>query len=264
MGLQRLLVSDIDGTLVGDDAALRRFAAWHRPRQHRFPLVYSTGRSLTSLRELIARTDLPEPDVVVTSVGTEIYRGDQPFAGFVERIGTWDAETVRKVLAPLTWLQLQVPANQTPSKASFDAPGLLPEHLDAVRARLRADGLAVTLVYSADLHLDVLPPRMGKGEAALAVAAALGFERRQVLVFGDSGNDIELFRFGFRGTLVANALPELEAAAGPDAYRSPFRYADGVLDGIRHWRQHDVDRARAPRRGLQRRAGRSTSAALAS
>jgi hydroxymethylpyrimidine pyrophosphatase-like HAD family hydrolase len=56
-----------------------------------------------------------------------------------------------------------------------------------------------------------------------------------VLVFGDSGNDLELRGQGFRGTIVANALPELRDAVGRDVYHSPRPFADGVLDGIAYW-----------------------------
>ena len=58
-----------------------------------------------------------------------------------------------------------------------------------------------------------------------------------MLVFGDSGNDLDLLSSGFSGTIVANALPELRQAVPADVYRSPFPFADGVLDGIRHWRR---------------------------
>jgi hydroxymethylpyrimidine pyrophosphatase-like HAD family hydrolase len=70
----------------------------------------------------------------------------------------------------------------------------------------------------------------------MAVARTLRVEPEDVLVFGDTGNDVDLFAQGFRGTVVGNALPELaDARAARDAYRSPLRHAAGVLDGVRHW-----------------------------
>ena len=74
-----MIVSDLDGTMVGDDAATAAFtAAW--TEEGAFPpgsaLVYSTGRSLESFAALIAekRGVMAVPDALICAVGTKVYK----------------------------------------------------------------------------------------------------------------------------------------------------------------------------------------------
>jgi len=236
MAAGRVVVADVDGTLVGDDAALDRFAAWRAGMDDGPRLVYASGRHLGSLRQLIETTALPEPDALITAVGTEIHDAQaRPWPGWVERFVGWDADAVRRVLRRFSRLQPQPAANQTSLKASYDVEGLRGPERSAIRRALAAAGLDARLVYSAGRHLDVLPAAAGKGNAASFAVGTWGIDAHEVMVFGDSGNDIDLFQRGFRGTLVANALPEILTAVGRDVYVSPHPYAAGVLDGIRHW-----------------------------
>jgi sucrose-6F-phosphate phosphohydrolase len=236
MGAERLLVTDLDGTLIGDDRALERFAAWHGAKDDGTKLVYATGRSIESVERSIASTSLPRPDATITSVGTEIRdgRGRQSL-DWPGRGREWDAGPVRRLLSIIDRLKVQPESLQSRYKASFDAPDLADDDVDGIRRLLADAGLAATVVYSSSLHLDILPPWAGKGDATVAIADSLGIGRRDVLVFGDSGNDLQLFQRGFCGTIVANALPELRSAVDETVYRSPLPFADGVLDGIRYW-----------------------------
>ena len=236
MGNGRILVSDIDGTLVGYDDALSRFAAWWAEHRAGHRLIYATGRHLPSVERLVAVSDLPEPDAVISAVGTEVHDADgRSWPGWRERLGPWDAEAIRHALHGLPPLRLQGDEAQTPIKVSFDAVRLDAQGIADVEDTLASAGLPAIVVYSQDRFLDVLPAAAGKGQAARFVAATWGVAPDDVLAFGDSGNDAELFRCGFRGTMVANALPELWAAVGGDVYRSSFAFADGVLDGIYYW-----------------------------
>ena len=74
-----MIVSDLDGTMVGDDAATAAFtAAW--TKEGAFPpgsaLVYSTGRSLESFAALIAEKGdvMAVPDALICAVGTKVYK----------------------------------------------------------------------------------------------------------------------------------------------------------------------------------------------
>jgi sucrose-phosphate synthase len=234
----RLLVSDLDGTLLGDPPALARFARWVEHRRGSIRLVYATGRHRGSVESAIDSERLPRPDAVISAVGTEIHdAAGRPMPEWFDLLDRSHGERVRKALRPLQWLEPQPDENQTDLKASYDIRGLTPGDAAAIRRVLAAADVEATLVYSGSLHLDVIPTLAGKGRAARFLADTWRVPETAVFTFGDSGNDLDLMTAGFRGTIVANALPELLIEAPIDVYRSARPFADGVLDGIRYWSQ---------------------------
>jgi hydroxymethylpyrimidine pyrophosphatase-like HAD family hydrolase len=94
-------------------------------------------------------------------------------------------------------------------------------------------------VYSSNRDLDVLPAGVDKGSAAAFLASHFGFQPRQVVVAGDTGNDASMFTHGFRGIVVGNAQAELKSLCSPDVYKSDGSYADGVLEGLEYWLRCD-------------------------
>ena len=69
-----LFVTDLDNTLVGDDAALvelNKTLASHR-QQYNSKIVYATGRPLYLYRLLAEAKSLIPPDALITAVGTEM------------------------------------------------------------------------------------------------------------------------------------------------------------------------------------------------
>ncbi len=238
MTAARLLVSDLDGTLLGNPLALARFSRWVGSRRGSIRLVYATGRHRDSAESAIAGDRLPQPDAVISAVGTEIHDGEgRPFGDWSDGLDRSHGDRVRAALRPLRWLEAQPNENQTDLKASYDVRGMTSADASTIRRALTAAGVRATLVYSGGIHLDVIPILTGKGHAARFLADAWRIPYGAVLTFGDSGNDLDLLSAGFRGTIVANALPELLSRAPDDVYRSARPFADGVLDGIRYWSQ---------------------------
>lgn len=232
---RHLLVTDLDGTLIGDVGALGRFRDWLEGHRDRWSLAYASGRSHGSIQAVTEELGLPEPDAVASSVGTVLHVGAThiPWRRPGRR-GAWRPEAVRATLADDPALELQ-PLGADQGRVSYWTLDRTPEAIDAIRDRLRAADLDVEVVYSNDKDLDVLPAWAGKGIAARRIARRFAVRATDVVVSGDSGNDVDLYRHGFRGVMVGNAEPSLAARSDLDAYRSPYPHADGILDGIRHW-----------------------------
>ena len=229
-----MLMSDIDNTLTGDRAAAIRFRDWHDgPRGHLFAVA--TGRSITEARRVLDEWDLPEPELFVTSVGTEIYargrdgRLSEDLAWSAHLDDGWRPDALRALLARLG-LAPQNPIEFRRHKLSYLAP--------AAAARAATDaiaeaGLRARVVHSHDRLLDVIPSRGGKGAALRWVAARLGVPLSGCIAAGDSGNDIDLFERAPRAIAVANHSQELRPALGrPGIYVARARHADGVLEGL--------------------------------
>jgi sucrose-6F-phosphate phosphohydrolase len=238
METESLLVSDLDFTLLGDDRALEQFADWYEARRSALRLVYASGRFYESIVDSIQSTALPEPDAVIADVGTDMrwYGSGAPVPGWRERMTRcWDFRRVRAALTQFPTLQLQQEAFQSQYKVSYFAPAATDRLLSAVRHALQEADLLTDLIYSSDRDLDVVPSGANKGTAAAFLARHWGLSEERVLVSGDSGNDLAMFLQNFRGIIVANARPELKAMAGRNVFLSQFAYANGVLDGVRHW-----------------------------
>jgi len=268
--MQLLLCTDLDRTVLPNgsqpesDGARRRFAALAaRPE---VTLVYVTGRDRGLVRKAIANYCLPQPDYVISDVGTTIYAVDgdnwKLWHEWQQEIAPdWaglDQGDVRKLLLDVTDLQLQEAAKQNLYKSSFYVP-LYADTEDlahAIRRRLEASGVRANLVWSVDEPrglglLDVLPARAGKKHAVFFLMQHTGHALGDTVFAGDSGNDLPVLASEIPAVLVANASAEVrrealaQAAARGHAdalyiARGGFmnmngNYTAGVLEGVVHY-----------------------------
>jgi sucrose-6-phosphatase len=242
--VRSLLITDLDNTLVGNLEALNLLndRLMEARQQQEILLVYSTGRSLTSYRHLCTTTPLLTPDVLITSVGTEIYRSGQALADAewsTQLQQNWDRSLVQQVASQFKSLNPQPEPEQRPFKVSYFLDVDMAESVMAeVAEALRSQGLSCQLIYSGGKDLDILPEGADKGKAMQFVQAQYEIGDTHTVACGDSGNDIALFGKN-KGIIVGNAQSELLSWHAQNLaahrYLATAQYAAGMLEGLMHF-----------------------------
>jgi sucrose-phosphate synthase len=237
--VRRILVSDIDNTLVGHKESLKELVAWLRGHAGTVAFGIATGRRLESAVNVLKKWRVPLPNVLVTSVGSEINYGPklQPDLGWANHIRhLWRREALAEVLAGVPGLVLQPQENQREFKLSYNVtPDRMPS-LKKIYNLLHEHNLHARLIYSHQKFLDVLPVRASKGHAIRYLAYKWGIPLRSFLVAGDSGNDEEMLVGDTLGVVVGNHSPELEPLRGLEQiYFARGHNASGILEGLDHY-----------------------------
>jgi sucrose-6F-phosphate phosphohydrolase len=238
-----LFVSDVDDTLLGDEAGLRQLARMLQAQTHLIT-VYNSSRPCASLRQTLAHVvSLPFPNYLIGALGTEIQKGItgeviEPYNRLLRRAcfrqgeRLWDRERIVTLLNKLG-LTAHPTEYQTPFKVSYDLPD--PAMLTQVFDYLATTSLEVKVIYSGGKNLDIIPRVSGKGSAVEYLRRQLGIPSERVVVAGDSGNDLEMFAAPYKGIIVANAAAELKQKQGDRIYHAQAAHATGVLEGLRFW-----------------------------
>ena len=104
----------------------------------------------------------------------------------------------------------------------------------ALSDALRDAGLVAKVIYSSNLHCDVIPTDAGKGAAMNALIAGEGWDRNRVVACGDSGNDREMLDAAPHAVVVANAQPELKNWSAAHVFHATHPAGRGVRQGLLH------------------------------
>lgn len=234
----KFFLTDIDDTLIGDDQALAHFLEWLQEHRHRIGFGLVTGRPLESVQEVLEEYNIPHPDIIVSSVGTEIYYGKTllPDKGWQSHISSrWQREKLQEMLDTLPFLYIQEDVAQRKFKLSyFMEPS--DEHLAQIHQVLTEQRLQYTLVYSRNMYLDILPYRASKGKAIRYLSYKWNIALRNIVVAGDSENDEDMLRGEMLGVVVGNHHPGLDQLRGlRNIYFASATHAAGILEGFNHY-----------------------------
>jgi sucrose-phosphate synthase len=235
--LNHLLVTDIDNTLISekDNTHLESLVELLNQQFSRLGFVTASGRTIDSTVEILTRHGVQIPDIIISSVGSEIYYGRDlaPDEGWARHIThKWDREKIRTLLKDFSFLEYQEEETQRRYKISYflkSGKDQLPQIHDClIHNRCRYN-----LIYSSDNFLDILPYRASKGKAIRYLSYKWEIPLENMLICGDSGNDEEMLRGDPLGVVVGNYSPELDRLRGmKNIYFSSKNVAQGILDGI--------------------------------
>lgn len=237
--VKQALISDIDNTLIGNKYGLKPLVEWLHDNDGKVAFGVATGRNVDSAAKALRHWRVPMPDVLITSVGAEIYYGPdlRPDIGWTKHIRyQWRRDALVEALESIPGIVLQQPENQRDFKISYEVtPAKMPP-LKQIYAHLYSLNLHANLIYSHQNFLDVLPARASKGQAIRYLAYKWGLPLDAFLVAGDSGNDAEMMIGDTLGVIVGNYSQELKSLRGHhQVYFANANNAFGILEGIAHY-----------------------------
>lgn len=238
--VDRMLICDIDNTLIGDREGLASLLQKISDAGDGLAFGIATGRRLESAVRVLKEWGVPVPDLLITAVGSEIQYGpsqqaDREWSHHIDFL--WDRAAILETLSELPGLRLQPNLEQRVHKVSYYVDPARMPGVPAIRQVLRRKGVHVNVIYSHQAYIDILPIRASKGLAVRFVADRWGLSMDHVLVAGDSGNDEEMLTGHSLGVVVGNHSEELEFLRGRKrVYFAQAKHAAGVLEGIEHYR----------------------------
>jgi sucrose-phosphate synthase len=236
----RAIFTDLDQNLLGDPKSLAILVKVLRENRKCATFGIATGRRLESALKVMKQYGILEPDVLITSGGTEIHYApkltqDRGWPRHIEY--HWAPSAVRRVLDQLPGLELQPRTEQSRFKISYyidprNAPGL-----DEINKLLHQEELSVTVNLSFGQFLDVLPIRASKGFALRYFAHRWDIPLEHVLAAGGSGADEDMMRGNTLAAVVANRHDEeLSQLVDMDRiYFAKQSYAGGILEALDHY-----------------------------
>ncbi|MDY6935813.1 MAG: HAD-IIB family hydrolase [Spirochaetota bacterium] len=240
VNLNYLIATDIDNTLIGEDNhRLKDLIQILKEHHGAIGFCVATGRTVDSAFEYLKLHNLTVPDIVVSSVGTEVYYSNNRIydKGWDSHISkNWDRKKIMDSLINLDFLDYQEEDTQRKFKISyFMEPGK--DRLAMVHDILLKNRCYYSLIYSHDHLLDIVPYRASKGKAVRYISYKWEIPLENMLVCGDSGNDEYMLRGDTLGLVVSNYSRELEHLKGQrNVYFASQQCAGGIIEGIKHYK----------------------------
>lgn len=244
-----LLATDLDGTFLAGEPENRLRLYQLIAGNPEIKLAFVTGRGLENVIPLLSDPTIPVPDYIICDVGGTVVEGAtrqpvQPLQGEID--ARWPGErAVVDAMAHFDRLERQdVPQQRRCSY--FCSTDDVRHSLAGIEAV--ASGLGCEVLYSAERYLDILPRGVNKGSTLQALVAHLGMDPDEVVVAGDTLNDLAMYEHGFIGVCVGESEPALleatasRANAATDArvLHSSQTGCGGILEALEHFNFLDL------------------------
>ncbi|NND91113.1 MAG: glycosyltransferase [Granulosicoccus sp.] len=238
--VDRALFTDLNRSLLGDEEALQTLIGIVRANRKRMNFSINTGLRLDSALRLLKRHGIPEPDALITSVGTEITLAptlteDTAWTRHIEK--QWTPRQVRRVLQDVPGIRPRAAEHQSYFKISYLYDPERAPSIDEISARLFQEEQAVNIVFSHGEYLNIVPIRASKGLALRHVAAKFGIPLERVLAIGGSGADEDMMRGNTLAAIVGNRTHEelSQVAEGETIYFARKPYASGIIEAMEYY-----------------------------
>ncbi|GAB6143626.1 HAD family hydrolase [Desulfocicer niacini] len=235
----RAIVSDLDQNLLGQRQPLQKLAEILRQNRTISHFIIATGRRLDSALKVMKKHKIPEPDVLITSSGSEIYHApklaaDTAWAKHIDY--QWSPRKIKALLMDLPGLKIQPNSEQSRFKISYYID---PNEIDVeeIKQLLHREELSFFIQMAFGQFLDILPLRASKGMALRYVAELLDLPLESVFVAGGSGADEDMMRGNTLAAVVANRHHE-ELSQLDDIERIYFSSrpnAAGILEALEYY-----------------------------
>lgn len=234
---KNILAIELDSTLLGSRQALADFNLYMTKNTKNFALVYITDRVFSKAWRLITEENLFFPDVLITSMGTEIYMAPRfrPSQGWVNKmLLTWDSGKIQSVIEEAVGL-LQQNIHSRYHLAYRAETAHFDDTLLKIREAVEAVRLPVEVVTSADQAIFIIPKGTGKVPALCYVQEFYSVKPEQTFVFSGV-NDDNIFSKGNKVIVVGKTQSTSKNTIKfnpKEVYYTKAYYASGILEGLK-------------------------------
>lgn len=239
---RQIIITDLDGTLVEGTQTdgLSELKQWVMDHKDDVAFGIASGRNVKLTQQALEMYDLPAPDILICSAGSEIYYTQDfiPDPGWERHIDyQWKRQEMEKALSKFPGIRLQEPAAQRRFKLSYyvedqfddDDMADLYKFLDDRKLRCK-------ILLTENKYLDLLPFRASKGSAVRYLSYKWKVPLEDFITAGNSGNDKDMLTGKIKGIVVANYSPELEPLRrNKFIYFTKYPLSKGVLEGISYY-----------------------------
>ncbi|MDG4812706.1 HAD-IIB family hydrolase [Hydrogenovibrio sp. 3SP14C1] len=235
----RAFVSSLDQNLIGDSDSLRDLVQLLREHRKSTLFIIATGRRLDSALRLLKHYHIPEPDILISSGGTEIsyapkLTNDNAWEKHIDY--HWMPHKIRSLLDKYPGLKKQPKTEQNRFKISYTIDTEMAD-VEEIKQLLHWEEQSVTVQLSFGKYLDILPIRASKGMALRYVANRWQIPLERIFVAGGSGSDEDMMRGNPLAAVVANRNKE-ELSQLNDIDRIYFAkkpFEEGILEALEYY-----------------------------
>ncbi|GAA4786582.1 glucosylglycerol-phosphate synthase [Olivibacter ginsenosidimutans] len=229
-----LLATDLDGTFLGGELNKRMELYQLIKEAKDFTLIFVTGRGLETVIPLLNDPLIPTPDYIIADVGATVVNGHtldkiEPIQSEIERNWT-EVFDLRQQLAQIDGIEPQDVPQQRRSSFFYS------KATDLSQAMAVAKQKNLDVITSLDKYLDFLPKGVNKGSTLRKLVNILTTEDDEVLVAGDTLNDLAMFQIGCKGVAVGASEQALLDATKDilGVYHAQEAGAGGILEAMQH------------------------------